>query len=63
LGAVGLACIQASKIRNASRIFAVDMNPAKFEIAKSLGATDCINPLELPEGVANIQSHIVNLTK
>lgn len=60
---MGLACIQAAQVRKASRIFAVDMNPAKFEIAKSLGATDCINPMELPEGVANIQSHIVNLTK
>jgi hypothetical protein len=32
-------------------------------MATMLGATDCINPTELPEGVANIQSHIVNLTK
>ena len=63
LGAVGLAAIQAAKTRKASRIFAVDMNKAKFETAVLLGATDCINPLELPEGVANIQTHIVNLTK
>lgn len=63
LGAVGLACVQAAKTRKASRIFAIDMNKAKFEMATMLGATDCINPTELPEGVANIQSHIVNLTK
>jgi S-(hydroxymethyl)glutathione dehydrogenase / alcohol dehydrogenase len=63
LGAVGLACVQAAKTRKASRIFAIDMNKAKFEMATMLGATDCINPSELPEGVANIQSHIVNLTK
>ena len=32
-------------------------------MAEKLGATDCINSKELPEGVANVQSHIVNLTK
>ena len=51
LGAVGLAAIQAAKVRKAGRIFAIDMNKAKFEIAVLLGATDCINPLELPEGI------------
>ena len=45
LGAVGLAAIQAAKTRKASRIFAIDMNKAKFEIATLLGATECINPL------------------
>lgn len=35
---------QAAKLRNARRIFAIDMNPSKFEIAKKLGATDCLNP-------------------
>lgn len=62
LGAVGLAAIQASKVRKASRIFAIDINTDKFDIAKSLGATDCINPTELPPGVT-IQAHIVSLTK
>ena len=62
LGAVGLAVIQASKSRNASRIFAIDTNSSKFDVATSLGATDCINPLELPQGVT-IQQNIVSLTK
>jgi len=62
LGAVGLAVIQASKSRGASKIFAIDMNSAKFESAKQLGATDCINPTELPPGTT-IQQHIVSLTK
>eukprot|EP00349_Pseudokeronopsis_sp_Brazil_P011447 CAMPEP_0202973728 /NCGR_PEP_ID=MMETSP1396-20130829/53284_1 /ASSEMBLY_ACC=CAM_ASM_000872 /TAXON_ID= /ORGANISM="Pseudokeronopsis sp., Strain Brazil" /LENGTH=59 /DNA_ID=CAMNT_0049706269 /DNA_START=67 /DNA_END=242 /DNA_ORIENTATION=+ len=48
LGAVGLAIIQAAKTRKARRIFAIDINPQKFEIATALGATDCINPSELP---------------
>lgn len=30
----------------ASRIIAVDVNPGKFEIARQLGATDCVNPLD-----------------
>ncbi|CAN0181280.1 unnamed protein product, partial [Discosporangium mesarthrocarpum] len=47
LGAVGLAVIQqGAKARGAERIFAVDINPAKFVAAKGLGATDCINPLD-----------------
>jgi S-(hydroxymethyl)glutathione dehydrogenase / alcohol dehydrogenase len=39
----------------ASRIIAVDVNPSKFEMAKQLGATDCVNPTDI-EGP--IQSHI-----
>ena len=62
LGAVGLAVIQACKMRKAKQIFAIDINKSKFDIATSFGATDCINPAELPEGT-NIQSHIVGLTK
>jgi len=62
LGAVGLAVIQAAKTRNASRIFAIDINVSKFNLATQLGATDCINPNELPDGVS-IQSHIVEKTK
>jgi S-(hydroxymethyl)glutathione dehydrogenase/alcohol dehydrogenase len=28
----------------AGRIIAIDTNPAKFELARQFGATDCINP-------------------
>jgi len=61
LGAVGLAIIQAAKQRKASRIFAIDVNPAKFDIAKKLGATDVINPADLPEGTT-VQAFIVAQT-
>lgn len=44
LGAVGLAVIQAAKGAGAKRIFAIDTNPEKFQVARSLGATDCVNP-------------------
>jgi S-(hydroxymethyl)glutathione dehydrogenase/alcohol dehydrogenase len=46
LGVIGLAVIEAAKTAGASIIIGVDTNPAKFELAKQFGATDCINPLE-----------------
>ncbi|KAH0473916.1 MAG: uncharacterized protein KVP18_002369 [Porospora cf. gigantea A] len=46
MGAVGLAVVQAAKIAGARRIFAVDLNSAKFTAATKLGATDCLNPSE-----------------
>lgn len=61
LGAVGLAIIQGAQMRKARRIFAIDINASKFDIARSLGATDCINPLELPQGTT-VQAHIVAQT-
>jgi S-(hydroxymethyl)glutathione dehydrogenase/alcohol dehydrogenase len=62
LGAVGLAVIQAAAMRKASRIFAVDINSDKFQVAKSLGATDCVNPSTL-EGGQTIQAYIMEQTK
>lgn len=55
LGAVGLAVIQGAKMAGASKIIGIDLNPDKFEIAKQLGATDCVNPKDV-EGP--IQKHI-----
>ena len=43
LGALGLSVIQASKVAGARRIVGVDLNEDKFELAKSLGATDNVN--------------------
>eukprot|EP00434_Breviolum_minutum_P030143 symbB.v1.2.026659.t1/scaffold2685.1/size73058/6 len=59
LGAVGLSVIQGCQMRGCSRIFAVDMNPKKFEMAKQLGATDCINPKDYDKP---IQQVIVGMT-
>lgn len=44
----------------ASRIIAIDVNPDKFKAAIALGATECVNSLELDKPV---QQHIVGLTK
>jgi threonine dehydrogenase-like Zn-dependent dehydrogenase len=45
----------------ASRVIAVDVNPAKEEWASKFGATDFINPRQLPEG-KRIQDHLIELT-
>jgi S-(hydroxymethyl)glutathione dehydrogenase/alcohol dehydrogenase len=44
LGGIGLAAIQGAVQAKAGRIIAIDTNPGKFELARSMGATDCINP-------------------
>jgi len=60
LGAVGLAVIQQARAVGAGRIIAIDVNEKKFEAARKLGATDCVNPKasETP-----IQQVIVGMTK
>ena len=47
LGGIGLSAIQGAVMAKASRIIAVDINPDKFDMARALGATDCVNPKEL----------------
>eukprot|EP01064_Diplonema_japonicum_P013189 TRINITY_DN2063_c2_g1_i1.p1 TRINITY_DN2063_c2_g1~~TRINITY_DN2063_c2_g1_i1.p1 ORF type:complete len:699 (+),score=169.20 TRINITY_DN2063_c2_g1_i1:55-2097(+) len=60
LGAVGLSVIQAAKKAGAKKIFAIDVNPKKFKIAKEFGATDFLNPKKLKRPV---NEEIVSLTK
>lgn len=60
LGALGLAVIMGCKNSGATRIFAIDINPAKFDIAKEFGATDFINPNDI-EG-KKIQDYLRELT-
>jgi len=59
LGGIGLAVIMAAKKAGASRIIGIDINPDKFNLAKSLGATDCINPRDHAEPIQDV---IVKLT-
>ena len=59
LGGIGLAVIQGARQAKAGRIIGIDTNPAKFELAKTMGATDCINPKEQGKP---IQEVIVELT-
>jgi len=44
LGGVGLGVIQGAVEAKAARIIGIDINPAKFEKAKAMGATECLNP-------------------
>lgn len=54
-GGVGLSAIQGARIAGASRIFAIDTNPAKEAVARKLGATDFINPAAGGDAVAQIK--------
>jgi S-(hydroxymethyl)glutathione dehydrogenase/alcohol dehydrogenase len=59
LGGIGLASIIGAKMAKASRIIAIDINESKFELAKKLGATECINPNKFDKPIQEI---IVELT-
>lgn len=61
VGCVGLAVINAAKQAGASRIIAIDVNPAKEAWATKFGATEFVNPTQLPEG-KRIQDHLVAIT-
>jgi S-(hydroxymethyl)glutathione dehydrogenase / alcohol dehydrogenase len=59
VGGIGLAVIQGAKQAKAGRIIAVDTNPSKFDLARVMGATDCINPKDFDK---SIQDVIVEMT-
>ena len=59
LGGIGLSVVQGAILAKAERIIVIDINEDKFEMAKMLGATDCINPKNYD---APIQDVIVELT-
>ncbi len=59
LGGIGLSAIIGAVMAGASRIIAVDINESKFELARKLGATDCLNPQDHD---SPIQQVIVELT-
>jgi S-(hydroxymethyl)glutathione dehydrogenase/alcohol dehydrogenase len=60
LGGIGLSVVQGAVMAKAGRIIVIDTNPSKFEMAKALGATDCVNPKDHPD--TPIQDVIVELT-
>jgi S-(hydroxymethyl)glutathione dehydrogenase/alcohol dehydrogenase len=59
LGGIGLSVVQGAVMAKASRIIVVDINEDKFEFAKQLGATDCVNPKNLS---VPVQEAIVEMT-
>jgi alcohol dehydrogenase len=42
LGGVGLAAVMGARLAGCQRVIAVDLDPAKFELAKAVGATDVL---------------------
>jgi S-(hydroxymethyl)glutathione dehydrogenase/alcohol dehydrogenase len=60
LGGIGLSAVIGATMAKASRIIAIDINEGKFDLARKLGATDCINPKDY--GDKPIQDVIVELT-
>ncbi len=59
IGGIGLAVIQGAKQAKAGRIIAIDTNPSKFDLARVMGATDCINPKDFDKPIQDV---IVEMT-
>ncbi|XP_071953605.1 alcohol dehydrogenase class-3-like [Antedon mediterranea] len=59
IGAVGMAVIMGCKAAKASKIIAIDINPSKEQQAREFGATDFVNPKDLPDGTVK---HLVAMT-
>ncbi|XP_063314654.1 alcohol dehydrogenase 1-like [Pelobates fuscus] len=54
LGCVGLAALMGCKAAGASRIIGVDINKDKFDLAKELGATECINTKDYDKPIEQV---------
>jgi len=58
LGGIGLSVVQGAVMAGAGRIIGVDTNPAKYELARKFGVTDCLDPKATP----NVAEAIVEMT-
>lgn len=54
LGGIGLSVIQGAKMAGAKSIFAIDVNPSKFDLATKLGATETINPKDFDKPIQEV---------
>ena len=61
LGALGLSVIQAAKVAGARKIVGIDINDAKEELAKEMGATDFVNSLTCKGG--DVKSALLGMEK
>jgi len=59
IGGIGLSAIIGATMAKASRIIAIDVNESKFELARKLGATDCVNPKKFDQPIQDV---IVEMT-
>ena len=55
LGGVGLSALLGARVAGALRIVAIDINPAKLQLARELGATDAFDSRD-PDVVAAVKS-------
>lgn len=53
LGGIGLAAVQGASGKSGSYL-AIDTNPEKFDLARSFGATDCINPKDYDKPIQDV---------
>jgi S-(hydroxymethyl)glutathione dehydrogenase/alcohol dehydrogenase len=60
-GCVGLSVVQGCVRNKAGKIIVVDVNPAKKAWAEKFGATDFVNPTDLPQG-QSIQEKLIEMT-
>ena len=59
LGGIGLSAIIGAKMAGANKVIGIDINESKFDLAKQLGATDCINPKNFDKPIQDV---IVEMT-
>lgn len=60
LGGIGMSAVMACKIAGATRIIGVDINPTKFNKAKELGCTECVNSNDLSKPVHEVITEMTN---
>src|SRR5262245_7448203 len=59
LGGIGVSVVQGAAMAGAGRIIGVDLNPKKYELARQFGATDFLNPGQVP----NVAEALVEMTE
>ena len=59
LGGIGLNVVQGARLAGADMIVGVDLNPAREELARSLGMTHFVNPKDVGD---DLVGHLVELT-
>jgi hypothetical protein len=51
VGAGAIGGFVGAKLAQAGRIIAIDTNPSKFDLARTFGATDCVNPKDFDKPI------------
>ena len=54
-GGIGLSAVQGARIAGAGKVISIDVENAKLETARSVGATDTVNASEVDDPVAAIK--------